>query len=365
MTRLRRVRACDTALTRPRAHCRPARTVPLSDQPIESMPSHTAPPPAAPTAVDRGAPARPGTPERSLDRLQSLQARLQATRAARFVRRFIDDDIPALAAALAFYTLLSLAPLVTMLLWLTTSLYPAAQDEFFRQVGLLVGAEVEATARLIVANAEREPRTGSLAALLGTAALLVGASIVFGQLQGALNRVFRSDAKRLGGLLAWLRKRLLSFGMAVALGFLLVVSMAVQAGLQLLVAYLPSLLPVFVALFSFLLYSLAFAAMYHWLPDRAVGGRRALVGGGLTAAMFMVGRGAIGLYLGQASLGSAYGPAGGLVVMLVWLYYCAVVFLVGALITAMLDEHARVRQRVEEARQQCAGHPEPAAGVAS
>ncbi|MFP7722915.1 YihY/virulence factor BrkB family protein [Lysobacter sp. A3-1-A15] len=309
--------------------------------------------------------AAPGTPERALGRLQAMQARLQSTRVVRFVQRFIQDDILALAAALAFYTLLSLAPLVTMLLWLTTSLYPAAQEEFFRQVGLLVGAEVEATARLIVANAEREPHTGSLAALMGTVALLVGASIVFGQLQGALNRVFRSDAKRLGGVWAWLRKRLLSFGMAVALGFLLVVSMAVQAGLQLLVAYLPALLPVFIALFSFVLYALAFAAMYHWLPDRAVGGMRALVGGGLTAAMFMVGRAAIALYLGQASLGSAYGPAGGLVVMLVWLYYCAVVFLVGALITAMLDEHARVRLLIEDARRQCAGAGGTAHSVAS
>ena len=306
-----------------------------------------------------------GTPDRALARLQALQVRLQSSRVARFMQRFIDDDLLALAAALAFYTLLSLAPLVTMLLWLTTSLYPAAQEEFFRQVGLLVGAEVEATARLIVTNAEREPRTGSLAAVTGTLALLVGASIVFGQLQGALNRVFRSDAKRLGGVLAFLRKRLLSFGMAVALGFLLVVSMAAQAGLQLLVAYLPALLPVFVALFSFLLYTLAFAAMYRWLPDRSVGGTRALVGGALTAAMFMVGRGAIGLYLGQASLGSAYGPAGGLVVMLVWMYYCAVVFLVGALITAMLDEHARVRQRVEQVRLQCGSGTAATAGVAS
>ncbi|MBZ4040052.1 YihY/virulence factor BrkB family protein [Novilysobacter selenitireducens] len=331
------------------------------------MPSTTAPSRTAPSTAATAAPhgPAPGTPERALDRLQALNDRLQASRVARFAQRFIDDDIPALAAALAFYTLLSLAPLVTMLLWLTTSLYPAAQDEFFRQVGLLVGAEVEATARLIVANAEREPRTGSLAALLGTLALLVGASIVFGQLQAALNRVFRSDAKRLGGVLAWLRKRLLSFGMAVALGFLLVVSMAAQAGLQLLVAYLPALLPVFVALFSFLLYSLAFAAMYRWLPDRSVGGRRALLGGALTASMFMAGRAAIGLYLGQASLGSAYGPAGGLVVMLVWLYYCAVVFLVGALITAMLDEHARVRQRVEQVRRQCAKATDAAAGVAS
>ncbi|MGH8085474.1 MAG: YihY/virulence factor BrkB family protein [Lysobacter sp.] len=282
------------------------------------------------------------------ERVRDLQARLQQSWPGKFAQRFVDYDILALAAALSFYTLLSLAPLVLMLLWLTTTLYPTAQDEFFRQIGLLVGPQVEDTARLIVANAEQQPGTGSLAALLGTGALLLGASIVFGQLQAALNRVFRSDAKRLGGAMAWLRKRLLSFGMAIAVGFLLVVSMAVQAALAILMAWLPDLLPVFATVVSFLLYAAVFAAMYRLLPDRPVNRRRALIGGALTAGLFMLGRWAIGLYLGQASLGSAYGPAGGLVVMLVWMYYCAMVFLVGALITAMLDEHARVKRRLAQ-----------------
>lgn len=285
-----------------------------------------------------------------MQRIHALQARLEQSWAAKFAQRFIDYDILALAAALSFYTLLSLAPLVLMLLWLTTALYPSAQEEFFRQIGLLVGDQVESTARLIVANAENRPGTGSLAALLGTLALLVGASAVFGQLQAALNRVFRSDAKRLGGLAAWLRKRLLSFGMVISVGFLLVVSMAVQAALQLLIAYVPDLLPVVAAIVSFALYAMVFAAMYRWLPDRPVSRRRALFGGALTAGLFMLGRSAIGLYLGQASLGTAYGPAGGLVIMLVWMYYCAVVFLLGALITAMLDEHARVRRRLADER---------------
>lgn len=283
-------------------------------------------------------------------RIQELTGQLQQSWPAKFVRRFIAHDILALAAALSFYTLLSLAPLVVMLLWLTTSLYPAAQDEFFHQIGLLVGPQVEGTARLIVANAERQPATGSLAALLGTAALLVGASMVFGQLQVALNRVFRSDATRLGGVWAWLRKRLLSFGMALGVGFLLVVSMAAQATLSVILAWLPDLMPVLAEMVSFLLYTVVFSLIYRLLPDRPVSRRRALLGGAMTSVLFMVGRWAIGLYLGQSTLGNAYGPAGGLVVMLVWLYYCAVVFLVGALITAMLDEHARVKRRLADER---------------
>ena len=308
------------------------------------------PRPDEPTA--RVTPAQAPDIDDSLDgpdlreQVRELQARLQQSWPGKFAQRFFDYDVLALAAALSFYTLLSLAPLVLMLLWLTTTLYPSAQEEFFHQIGLLVGPQVEDTARLIVANAERQPGTGSFAALLGTGALLAGASIVFGQLQAALNRVFRSDATRLGGVMAWLRKRLLSFGMAIAVGFLLVVSMAVQAALAILMAWLPELLPVFATVVSFLLYAGVFAAMYRLLPDRPVSRQRALIGGALTASLFMLGRWAIGLYLGQASLGSAYGPAGGLVVMLVWMYYCAVVFLVGALITAMLDEHARVKRRL-------------------
>lgn len=279
-----------------------------------------------------------------------LSARLQQSWPGKFVQRFIEYDLLALAAALSFYTLVSLAPLVLLFLWATAALAPSAQEAFFGQVGQLVGREVESTVRLVVENAEDRPRTGSFAATMGVLALLVGATAVFGQLQAALNRVFRSDATRLGGVLEWLRKRLLSFGVVIGLGFLLVVSMAVQAALQVLMAYVPDLWPLVAVAASFVLYTVAFMAMYHWLPDRRVTWHRALLGGALTAALFIVGRWAIGLYLGRATLGTAYGPAGGLVVMLVWMYYCAGVFLVGALITAMLDEHARVRRKLREAR---------------
>lgn len=299
-------------------------------------------------------PTVPSTPDahpRTLRRIEVLTARLEQSWPGKFVQRFIDYDILALAAALSFYTLISLAPLVLMLLWLTTTLMPSAQDEFFNQIGQLVGAQVESTARLVVENAEDQPSTGSFAAVLGLLALLVGASAVFGQLQAALNRVFRSDATRLPGILAWLRKRLLSFGMVVSVGFLLVVSMAVQAALQVLIAYIPDLFPVVAAAVSFVLYTLVFMAMYRFLPDRPVSVRRSLFGGALTAVLFMAGRWAIGLYLGRATLGTAYGPAGGLVVMLVWMYYCAVVFLGGALITAMLDEHKRVKAKLAAERE--------------
>jgi membrane protein len=276
------------------------------------------------------------------ERLHRFARWAQGTLPAVVIRRFIDNDALTLAASLSFFTLLSLAPLVSLLLWLSASLYPGAQQEFFHQLGVLLGSQVETAVRLVVENAEREPAQGAVAAVLSTLGLLLGASIVFAQLQFALNQLFTCDnAPPPSGLWRWLRKRLLSFGMVASLGFLLVISMVAQAALEALASRLPIIVPIGLALLSLLLYALIFAGMFRFLPDRRVGRRTALVGGAITAVLFLVGRGLIGFYLGRAALGSAYGPAGGLVVMLVWIYYCAVVFFIGALITAVINERVR------------------------
>jgi membrane protein len=270
------------------------------------------------------------------------------TAPAEVIRRFSATDVMSMSAALSFYTMLSLAPLVTLLLWLTTTVFTGAREEFFNQLGALAGRQVEDTVRTIVDNAERDPGAGSAAAIFGTVMLLFGASVVFAQLQLALNRIFESQSLSSGGLWAWLRKRLLSMGMVVTLGFLLVVSMVAQAALELLASRVPDILPIVLAGVSLLMYTLIFAALYHFIPDRPVSGRRSLIGGVITALMFLVGRELIGLYLGQAEMGSAYGPAGGLVVMLIWIYYSAVVFFLGALATAVMDDRARRRVHRQE-----------------
>src|SRR5690606_28116203 len=177
-----------------------------------------------------------------------------------------------------------------------------------------------------------------------------------------LNLVFHTDARRLGGLLAWLRKRVFSFGVVLALGFLLLVSAALTTALEVMFGGSPTL-PVLGNLAALVLYALAFALMYHYLPDRRVRWRQALWGGLLTALLFVLGRWAIGLYIAQAAPGSAYGSMGTLVVLLVWLYYAAVVFFVGAMITAVIDERWRfsdVRRRLEErAARRAQGTPVP------
>ncbi|WP_345779260.1 YihY/virulence factor BrkB family protein [Lysobacter sp. M2-1] len=271
-------------------------------------------------------------------------ARLKGSLPVALARRFIELDILTHAASLAFYALLSLAPLLVLLLWLTASLYGSAQEAIVDQVGELAGREAASVADTVIANADQRPGIGSIAGLWSTLLLFVGATAVFARLQDALNLIFRTDAARLPGLRAWIRKRVLSFGVVLALGFLLLVATAVSTLLQLILAGMPSLLPVFGSLASLALYALSFALLYHFLPDRRVRWRQALFGGLITAGLFVLGRWAIGIYLASAAPGSAYGSMGAMVLLLVWMYYAAVVFFGGALITAVIDERARARR---------------------
>lgn len=266
--------------------------------------------------------------------------RLQQSLPAAIAQRFIEIDLLTHAASLALYALISLAPLLVLLLWLTASLYPSAQEALIDQVGSIAGSQAEAVADTVIANASNRPGIGSLAGLWSTLLLFVGASAVFARLQATLNLIFHTKEPRLG-VVAWLRKRIFSFGVVLALGFLLLVSAALTTALEIAFSGSPTL-PVVGNLTALALYSFAFALMYHYLPDRRVRWRQALLGGLLTSGLFVLGRWAIGIYIARAAPGSAYGSMGTLVILLVWIYYAAVVFFVGALITAVIDERARV-----------------------
>ncbi len=259
------------------------------------------------------------------------------------LRRFVDADLLSQSAALALYALLSLAPLLLILVWLTSAILPDAQEALMQQIAALVGTEAEQVARTIVSNAKERPDTGSIAGWWSLGLLFVGATAVFAQLQDVLNKIFRTDATALPGLMAWLRKRVFSLGLVFALGFLLVVSMTLSTVLQLVFERMEWMLPLMAIVAAWLVYALGFALMYHYLPDRSVGWRRALGGGAATALLFMLGRAAIGWYLARADPGSAYGSMGTIVLALVWIYYAAMIVFVGALLTAVVDERARAR----------------------
>lgn len=290
--------------------------------------------PATPVARTRWSRAR--------RRLDKGVERAQDSLPAALVKRFVDNDLLTQAASLSFYTLISLAPMLVLVLWMTASLYPAAQTALLDQIGELAGEGARSIADTVIQNANEQPDVGSLAGLWSTLLLFVGATVVFAQLQGTLNLIFHTDGDRLpGGLKAFLRKRVFSAGVVFALGFLVLASTLLTTAVEVIFANVPTLLPLLGNTLMLVLYSLAFALLYHYLPDRRVRWRQALFGGVITSGLFVFGRWAIGLYITHAAPGSAYGSFGTLVILLIWMYYAATIFFVGALITAVIDERQR------------------------
>ena len=262
------------------------------------------------------------------------------------------DDVLMLSAALAYYTSLSLAPLVLLLLWLASFLGESTTDRLVSEAVDVVGPQAGEAVRTVIANAESEPSLGSIAGIVGLVTLAFGASGVFAQLQKALNHVWNVKPRPgRKGIVRWLRKRLLSFGMILAFGFLLLVSLALSTGLAMLGDTVAGSLPgsqyLWQALnmaISFGVVTLLFAAMFKFLPDARIELRDVWIGAAVTALLFSLGKIAIGFYLGRSSVGSAYGAAGSLIVLLVWVYYSATIFFFGAELTQV---HARAHHRVE------------------
>ncbi|HEL2980389.1 TPA: YihY/virulence factor BrkB family protein [Stenotrophomonas maltophilia] len=298
-------------------------------------------------------------PRAFLPAVRSHLGKLQDSFPMAVAKRFVEIDVLTQAASVSFYALLSMAPLLVLLLWLTASLYPPAQQALIGQISSVAGSSVASVADTVLHNASSQPSVGSLAGLWSTLLLFVGATAVFAQLQNALNRIFHTSGQRLDGIKAWLRKRVFSFGVVLALGFLLILSMTATTALQVVFAQLPSVLPAIGYLTSLLLYTLAFAFLYHYLPDRRVAWRQAFIGGAITSALFALGRYGIGLYIATVAPGSAYGSMGALVISLVWIYYATAVFFVGALMTAVIDERLYARAQLAQDRTE---EPGPAVG---
>ena len=291
----------------------------------------------------------PTKPTASRARIETIVRRARGSLPAALVRRFIDAELLSQSAALALYAILSLGPLLLILVWLTSAILPGAREALMQQIAQLGGAEAEQVARTVIDNARAHPDTGSIAGWWSIGLLLVGATTVFAQLQNVLNKIFRTDATALPGMLAWLRKRVFSLGLVLAVGFLLVVSMTVSTVLELMFARVEWMLPLAVTAATWLVYALAFALMYHYLPDRSVGWKLALGGGAATALLFLLGRAAIAWYLGSSNPGaaSAYGSMGTIILAIVWIYYAALIVFVGALLTAVVDERRKERAKAQ------------------
>lgn len=256
------------------------------------------------------------------------------------VREFLDDRCTTLAAAISYYTVFALPPLLVLILTVVGLLVDPneVQGRISQEVGSLIGPDAARMIETMIAEAGR--MESGPAALVGVVALLFGATGAFIQLQGALNQAWDvPKQEQKGGLRGQLLKRVLSLGMILGIGFLLLVSMALGALItamgDALARYLPdmlsgTMLQVLQAVLSLLLVSALFAAIYRILPDVTIAWRDALIGGVVTGLLFVIGKTVIGFYLGTSEPGSAFGAAGALAAILVWIYYSAIIVLLGA-----------------------------------
>lgn len=251
------------------------------------------------------------------------------------------DKAPLLAAALAYYTVFSITPLLVIAIAIAGAVFgqEAAREELLIQINDLVGTQGAEAIKMALDNAN-QPQLGSVASLISVGVLLLGASGVFAQLQEALNTVWNITAKPNVGFWNFIQKRLLSFGMVLAIGFLLLVSLIISAILsgisKLDLSILPGLTSFWQLLnftVSFAFITVLFALIYKYLPDVKIRWKDVWVGATITALLFSLGKYLIGLYLGQGSLGSTYGAAGSLIVFLAWVFYSAQILLFGAELT--------------------------------
>lgn len=253
---------------------------------------------------------------------------------------FGEDECPTSAAALAYSTVFALPPLLILILMLVGAFVSRAevQDALSGQVGSMIGPDGARTIQTMITQA-KQPGGGAVATILGVAALVLGATGAFMQLQGALNRAWevKPDPKS-GGLKNFIFKRVLSIGMVLVIAFLLLVSLALSAALTAVGGAVGHLIPgassvvigILQTLVSLVVVTLLFGAIFKVLPDARIAWRDVWVGALVTAVLFEIGKWAIGLYLGNSNPGKAYGAAGSLAVLLVWIYYTAMIVLFGA-----------------------------------
>ena len=254
-------------------------------------------------------------------------------------RSWSDDHAQSMGAALAYYTLFSIAPLLLIVIAISGIVFgpQAARGEILDQLDSLMG-EQGARAVQTLLESTSQPTEGLAATTIGFVLLLVGATTVFGELQNSLDRIWRvSDTGSSRGLWGLIRTRLLSFGMIMGTGFLLMVSLIFSAGLAAINKWWSPMFADWIPiasmvnfLFGFVLTTGMFAMIYKVMPRATIRWREVWTGAAITAALFTMGKWLIGIYIGRSAITSGYGAAGSLLALLVWIYYSAQIFLLGA-----------------------------------
>jgi len=251
---------------------------------------------------------------------------------------FSDDKAPRLGAALAYYTIFSIGPLLLIAVSIAGLVFgkDAAQGKIAGQLRGVFGANVATQLNTMILNADKA-KSGTIAMIVGIVTLLLGAAGVFGQLKDAMNTIWNVEPKKSRGIIDTIRQRFLSMAMVLGVGFLLLVSLVIDAAISALGGWIGARLPGGEALFqtlqlivSFGVVAALFAMIFRFLPDTHVEWRDVWLGAGFTSFLFVLGKFALGLWLGKGSVGSAYGAAGSLVILLVWIYWSAQILFFGA-----------------------------------
>lgn len=248
------------------------------------------------------------------------------------------DHAPRLGAALAYYTVFSLGPLLIIVIAIAGLVFgaSAAQGQIVGQLQGLVGEQGAAFIQTAIESAS-QPRSSIIATVIGLVTLLLGALGVFAQLQDALNAIWGVTPKPNRGWRGLVEDRLLSFSMIIVVGFLLLVSLVVSAALAAIFKYVGGVVPMTAMVaegvnffVSFAVITLLFAFIFKYLPDAQIAWSNVWIGSAMTALLFTIGKFILGFYLGNSAIGSAYGAAGSILVVLVWIYYSAQILFFGA-----------------------------------
>ena len=275
-------------------------------------------------------------------------------------RKWQSDNVSVLASSLAYYTVFSLAPLLIILIAVLNLAsrflgQTFGEQELVAQVSDVFGDGVADFVKTIIVQRQGDTSGDVLATVVGVVLLFIGATGVFVQLQNALNRIWDVPPGGKGGVVQLLRARLVSFALVLGIGFLLVVSLVATALVDALSNSARTLLPgtdlvwsLAVEGVSFVILTLFFAVLFKVLPDASVRWRDMWVGAAVTALLFVVGKTLIGLYLSKSAVASTYGGAGSLVVLLLWVFYSAQIFLFGAEFTRVYSERNEPTPQVGE-----------------
>lgn len=254
------------------------------------------------------------------------------------ISEFGSDKAPRLGAALAYYTIFSLAPLLLIVIAISGLAFghDAAQNKIFEQLRGVLGPAAAASVQDMVKNAAK-PKSGTAATIIGIVTLIFGASGVFGQLKDALNTIWDVEPKKGGGIMILVKDRFLSFAMVLGVGFLLLVSLIIDTAITAVGTYAGNHLPGGEVLwhaaelvFSFCVITVLMAMIFRLLPDLKIEWRDVWLGAAITALLFVLGKFALGIYFAKSAVGSSFGAAGSLVIVLLWVYYSAQILLFGA-----------------------------------